>query len=130
MLDTRLAISIKGIFIFAFLFAYMPVNCFFYAMDSNIWNDKVKRLLKSEIVRRGITYEHLVGLLADIGVKETKASIDSKMSRGTFSAAFLVQCLIAIGCKSFCPEISPDLVEEPRSIYKAKKKADYEIREQ
>lgn len=98
-------------------------------MNANIWQDKVKRLLKSEIVKRGITHEQLVDLLADIGVKETKASIDSKMSRGTFSAVFLVQCLIAIGCKSFCPEISADMVEEPRIIYKTKKKNVYEIQE-
>jgi Domain of unknown function (DUF6471) len=98
-------------------------------MASSIWHDKVKRLLKSELVRRGITYEQLVDLLADIGVEETKASIDSKMSRGTFSAAFLVQCLVAIGCKSFCPEISADMVEEPRPFYKSKKKATHEIQE-
>ena len=98
-------------------------------MNAIIWQDKVKRLLKSEIVKRGITHEQLVDLLADIGVEETKASIDSKMSRGTFSAVFLVQCLIAIGCKSFCPEISADMVEEPRIIYKTKKKNVYEIQE-
>lgn len=96
-------------------------------MDSIDWNDKIKRLLKSEIVRRGITYEQLVVLLADIGVEETKASIDSKMSRGTFSAAFLIQCLVAIGCKSFCPEISADMVEEPRAIYNNKKKVVYDL---
>ena len=95
---------------------------YFCDMNSIDWNGKIKRLLKSEIVRRGITYEQLVVLLADIGVEETKASIDSKMSRGTFSAAFLIQCLVAIGCKSFCPEISADMVEEPRAIYKTKKK--------
>jgi hypothetical protein len=99
-------------------------------MTTSIWHDKVKRLLKSEIVRRGLTYEQLVNLLSDIGVQETKASIDSKMSRGTFSAAFLIQCLTAIGCKSFCPEISADLVEEPRAIYKSNEKAAYEIQEQ
>ena len=99
-------------------------------MDSIDWNDKIKRLLKSEIVRRGITYEQLVVLLADIGVEETKSSIDSKMSRGTFSAAFLIQCLVAIGCKSFCPEISADMVEEPRAIYNSKKKALYDLQKQ
>jgi len=99
-------------------------------MKSIDWNDKVKRLLKSEIVRRGITYEQLVVLLADIGVEETKASIDSKMSRGTFSAAFLIQCLVAIGCKFFCPEVSADLVEEPRSIYNTKKQANYDLQKQ
>ena len=86
------------------------------------WNEKAKRLLKSELVRRGFTTNDLVALLDRIGVKETKASIDSKISRGTFSGAFLIQCLNAIGCKSFVPEISADLVEEPVAPYKKKEK--------
>jgi hypothetical protein len=92
-------------------------------MASKIWHDKVKRLLKSEIVRRGITYEQLVQLLAEIGVEETKAGVESKMSRGTFSAAFLIQCLVAIGCTSFSTEVSENMVEEAREKYKSKKKA-------
>ena len=62
------------------------------------WDDKAKRLLKSEMVKRGFTNSDLVGLLNDIGVEETKASIDSKISRGSFSATFLLQCLTVIGC--------------------------------
>lgn len=62
------------------------------------WNDKVKRLLKSELIKRGISSSDLVLLLRKVGVKETKASIDSKISRGTFSASFFVQCLSVIGC--------------------------------
>ncbi len=87
------------------------------------WNDKAKQLLKSELVRRGFTTSDLVELLDRIGVKETKASIDSKISRGTFSAAFLIQCLNAIGCKSFVPEISADMVKEPSVSYKKEKQA-------
>jgi hypothetical protein len=90
-------------------------------MNSVDWNDKARRLLKSELVRRGINHELLVKLLADIDVHETKASIDSKMSRGTFSAAFLIQCLVAIGCKSFVPEISADMVSDPIELYRTKK---------
>jgi len=63
------------------------------------WNDKVKRLLKSELVRRGISNSDLAILLGKIGVEETKSSIDSKISRGTFSACFFIQCLTAIGCE-------------------------------
>jgi len=62
------------------------------------WNDKVKRLLKSELVRRGISNSDLAVLLENIGVVETKSSIDSKISRGTFSACFFLQCLSVIGC--------------------------------
>ena len=62
------------------------------------WNDKVKRLLKSELVKRGVSNAELAVLLNEIGVHETKASIDSKISRGSFSACFFIQCLSVIGC--------------------------------
>ena len=85
------------------------------------WDDKAKRLLKSEMVKRGFTNADLVGLLNEIGVEETKASIDSKISRGTFSAAFLIQCLNAMGIRNFIPEIETDLVlQEPIVVYQTK----------
>ncbi|MFN0048556.1 MAG: DUF6471 domain-containing protein [Cytophagales bacterium] len=62
------------------------------------WDDKAKRLLKSELVKRGVSNADLVLLLNEIGVEETKASIDSKISRGSFSATFLLQCLTVVGC--------------------------------
>ena len=62
------------------------------------WDDKAKRLLKSELVKRGVTNADLVILLNKIGVDETKASIDSKISRGSFSATFFLQSLSVIGC--------------------------------
>jgi len=62
------------------------------------WNNKVKRLLKSELIKRGISNTDLVLLLKEIDVHETKAGIDSKISRGTFSACFFLQCLSVIGC--------------------------------
>ena len=65
------------------------------------WDDKAKRLLKSELVKRGVSNSELVLLLNEIGVEETKASIDSKISRGSFSATFLLQCLVAVGCRKF-----------------------------
>lgn len=93
-------------------------------MTQNDWNEQAKRLLKSELVRRGITNEELVGLLGKIEVRETKASIDSKISRGTFSASFLLQCLNAIDCKNFVSEVQVlKLVAEPKAIYKRKIKA-------
>ena len=57
----------------------------------------VKRLLKAELTRKGVTYGHLVGKLADIGVHDTEPNIRNKISRGKFTAVFLLQCLQAIG---------------------------------
>jgi Domain of unknown function (DUF6471) len=88
------------------------------------WNDKVKRLLKSELVKRGITNSELVLMLKDIDVEETKAGIDSKISRGTFSASFFFQCLSVIGCSKIEIEeyeSSLMMVAEPSSEYKTLK---------
>ncbi len=54
-------------------------------------------LLKAELKRKGVTYAHLVDRLAAIGVDEKEANIRNKLSRGKFTAAFLLQCLAAIG---------------------------------
>lgn len=64
------------------------------------WEKRVSNLLKAELKRKGVTYAGLVEKLAAIGVEEKEANIKNKLSRGKFSAVFLLQCLIAIGCFS------------------------------
>jgi hypothetical protein len=88
------------------------------------WNNKVKRLLKSELVKRGISNSDLVEMLRQIGVEETKSSIDSKISRGTFSACFLIQCLSVIGCDKLdidFLEIHSLIAAEPQEEYQIQK---------
>lgn len=88
------------------------------------WNDKVKRLLKSELVRRGISNSDLATMLEQIGIEETKSSIDSKISRGTFSASFFLQCLAVIGCEKIeIEEYENELsiAAEPQANYNLKK---------
>ena len=63
------------------------------------WEDRVKGMLKAELKRRGVTYADLVGKLADIGVMDSEPNIRNKISRGKFTAVFLVQCLEAIGVR-------------------------------
>lgn len=57
-------------------------------------------LLKAELKRKGVTYAQLVEKLAAIGVDEKEVNIRNKLSRGKFTAAFLLQCLSAIGSTS------------------------------
>jgi hypothetical protein len=64
------------------------------------WEDKAKRLLKGELARKGVTYAQLVGKLQDIGVMDSEPNIRNKISRGKFTAVFLLQCLEAIGASS------------------------------
>jgi hypothetical protein len=63
------------------------------------WPRKAKRMLRVEMTRYGVTYDELAGRLNRIGVTETAANLRNKVSRGKFTAAFLLQCLEAMGCE-------------------------------
>lgn len=77
------------------------------------WNELSKRLLKAELVKRGISHEELAKRLNKLGLKETKSSVDSKICRGTFSASFLLQCLNVIGCNNLAFENELLIAAEP-----------------
>jgi len=69
------------------------------------WENEARLLLKAEIARRGVTYERLAKRLQAIGVQETVRSIANKMSRGTFSFVFFMQCMKALGAQSVTIEL-------------------------
>ena len=89
-----------------------------FDMESKDWNEHSKRLLKAELIKRGISNEELASRLQRIGLNETKASIDSKICRGTFSASFLMQCLHVIGCNYFTIENQLLIAAEPYVEFK------------
>jgi hypothetical protein len=60
------------------------------------WELKARGLLRGEMARQGITYAQLVERLAAIGVKEDERNLRNKVSRGKFTAAFLLACLSAL----------------------------------
>lgn len=60
------------------------------------WEDRVKAMLKAELKRKNVTYAQLVGKLAEIGVMDSEPNVRNKISRGKFTAVFLIQCLEAI----------------------------------
>jgi hypothetical protein len=64
------------------------------------WVAYTKGLLRSEMVRRGVNYKGLVEKLAALGISETEANLRNKISRGGFTGAFLIQCLVAMGVNS------------------------------
>jgi len=64
------------------------------------WEAKVKGLLKGELKRRNVSYAQLVDKLAEIGVVDSEPNIRNKLSRGKFTAVFLIQCLEAIGAET------------------------------
>ncbi len=62
------------------------------------WQALVKGLLKAELKRRDLSYADLSERLASIGVRDSERNISNKISRGSFTAVFFVQCMEAIGC--------------------------------
>jgi Domain of unknown function (DUF6471) len=64
------------------------------------WEDQAKGLLKAELKRRNVSYAQLVEKLATIGVVDSEPNVRNKLSRGKFTAVFLLQCLEAIGASS------------------------------
>ena len=64
------------------------------------WNKEARRILKSELARRDLTYKQLLKQLREAGVaEETERSIVNKVSRGTFSFAFFIMCMRALGAE-------------------------------
>jgi len=65
--------------------------------EQSDWEKRAANLLKGELKRNGVTYASLVERLADNGIREKEINIANKLSRGKFSAVFMMQCLEAIG---------------------------------
>lgn len=64
------------------------------------WEDQAKGLLKAELKRRNVSYAQLVDKLAEIGVVDSEPNVRNKLSRGKFTAVFIIQCLSAVGSTS------------------------------
>ena len=67
-------------------------------MPDTEWQARVKGLLKAELKRRNVSYKELAGRLEAMGIHENEKNLNNKISRGGFSAVFLIQCLTAAGC--------------------------------
>jgi len=53
--------------------------------------DKARQFIKSELAKRDINYVRLSKLMNDKGYKENPDKIRSKIHRGSFSFAFLLE---------------------------------------
>ena len=60
------------------------------------WNQEARRILRAELARKDVGYKKLSILLAQIDVIETPSAITNKLSRGSFSFAFFLQCMKAL----------------------------------
>lgn len=59
--------------------------------------ERMARFVKAELKKADLTYEELADRLRERGHDETKISVANKINRGTFSAAFFIAVMRAIG---------------------------------
>jgi len=52
------------------------------------------------MAKRRMKYPDLVRALGEIGVQDSERNLSNKIGRGTFSAAFFLQCLAAMEVKN------------------------------
>jgi hypothetical protein len=64
------------------------------------WRERASGLLRAELGRRNLSYVDLAERLRAIGIMDTPKNLSNKIARGMFTAAFLLQCMEAIGCQS------------------------------
>ncbi len=60
------------------------------------WHEEARSLLKSVLVRNAVSTSDLIARLSKIGVDESRKGLEAKLRRGTFSAAFFLQCMNAL----------------------------------
>lgn len=66
------------------------------ADDEKAWEELAKNTLRAAMMQRGISYAALAERLETIGVHDNELNLRNKVSRGRFTAVFLMQCLKAL----------------------------------
>ena len=66
------------------------------AFPDKAWEEIAKNILRAEMMRRGASYAGLVERLRALGIVDNELNLRNKVSRGRFTAVFLIQCLKAL----------------------------------
>ena len=79
-------------------------SCFIRSMRNKYnkrdWEIYARNMLKGELIRQGVDYQELSVRLTGMGIPNVSVeNLRNKINRGTFSAAFLIQVLFAVGSK-------------------------------
>ena len=64
------------------------------------WEARARGLVRAEMAKQGLTYSQMVERLKAVGVSEDERNLRNKVSRGKFTAAFLLQCLFAMDTRT------------------------------
>ena len=64
--------------------------------DEKGWEELAKNILRAEMMKNGVSYATLAERLATLGITDNELNLRNKVSRGRFTAVFLMQCLKAL----------------------------------
>ncbi len=64
------------------------------------WEARARGIVRAEMARQNVTYPQLRERLLAMGITEDERNLRNKISRGKFTAAFMLQCLAALGSQS------------------------------
>lgn len=67
--------------------------------EKDPWVELAIRILRSEMIARGLSYAALNEKLHGIGIVETSANTTRKITRGLFSCTYFLQCIKAMDVK-------------------------------
>lgn len=60
------------------------------------WTRLASRTARGLLVRKGVSYEQLIGCLAAVDVVESVRAVEGKVQRGSFRCSFFFQLLLAV----------------------------------
>lgn len=65
--------------------------------DEKAWEELAKNRLRAEMMKNGVSYATLAERLATFDITDNELNLRNKVSRGRFTAVFLMHCLTALG---------------------------------
>jgi hypothetical protein len=65
--------------------------------DGKAWEELAKNILRAQMMANGVSYATLAERLAAFGIPDNELNLRNKVSRGRFTAVFLMQCLTVLG---------------------------------
>lgn len=87
-----------------YYYKYSILQVFFDCKEKEVIGEISKKLasniLKAELAKRGLKFQELHEKLEEVGINTSYNTMRLKINRGTFSFAFFLDCMKAIGVKS------------------------------
>ncbi len=69
----------------------------FEAVENGEWEQVATEMIKAHMKRARVNYVQLAEILKRFGHDEDNRNLSARVKRGRFSAAFMLQCLSALG---------------------------------